>query len=167
MTIVYLGLGSNVGDREKNLQDALNEISSYEGITVRNISSLYETEPVGVKEQPWFLNAVVELETNLPPMEVLGINKAIEKKLHRKETYKWGPRIIDIDLLLYGNCEISEPNLKVPHPEMHLRGFVLIPLAELAPALKIPGKTKLNDLIGELDNEAVKKMNKKLNLPRN
>lgn len=167
MPVVYLGLGSNIGDRENNLQDALNELSNRVGITVKKVSSFYETEPVGVKDQPWFLNAVIEIETNLQPREVLGINKAIEKKLHRKETYKWGPRIIDIDLLLYGNRIISEPDLKVPHPQMHLRGFVLVPLAEIAPGLKIPGMKEVNKLISELKNEAVKKMNKKLNLPHN
>ena len=106
---------------------------------MRQVSSLYKTAPVGMTEQPDFLNAVVEIQTTLPALELLGVLLHIEKKMGRVRTIRWGPRVIDLDLLLYGEQQIALPNLTVPHPRLRERAFVLVPLAEIAPGLVLPG----------------------------
>jgi len=134
---VYLSLGSNVGDRAKNLKDAIAALADA-GVEVVRVSSIYETEPVDLREQPWFLNCVVEAQTNLPPLGLLEALRAIEARLGSKKLVPKGPRVIDVDILLYGAETIDTPELQVPHPRMHLRRFVLAPLAEIAPQSRHP-----------------------------
>lgn len=133
----YLSLGSNVGDRLQNLRLACAAFEE-RGITIRRASSVYETEPVDLREQAWFLNCVVEVETSLPPLRFLDELQQIELELGRRRTVPKGPRTIDLDILLYGNQIIREENLTVPHPALHERRFVLVPLREIAPTLKPP-----------------------------
>ena len=134
---VYLALGSNLGDRLAQLRAAVRELSS-SAITPTRISSIYETEPVDYLDQPWFLNCVVEAETALAPAALLDALSAIEIKMGRERTIAKGPRSIDLDMLLYDSETIATPRLQVPHPRLHLRRFVLVPLAELAPNLTHP-----------------------------
>ena len=138
----YVGLGSNLGDRQSNLKIALSEMRALPMIEVKQVSSLYESAPVGMTEQPDFLNAVAEVQTSLPALELLGVLLHIEKKMGRARTIRWGPRVIDLDLLLYGEQQIALPNLTVPHPRLRERAFVMVPLAELAPELALPGGGK-------------------------
>jgi 2-amino-4-hydroxy-6-hydroxymethyldihydropteridine diphosphokinase len=133
--IVYLSLGSNVGDREKNLRAAITALAAA-GLRVTSISSFYETEPVDLREQPWFLNCVVEGETKVPALELLRALHGIETQMGSKKLLAKGPRLIDLDILLYGDETIDTPELQVPHPRVHLRKFVLVPLVEIAPNLK-------------------------------
>jgi len=134
---VYLSLGSNLGDRAKNLQDAMAALRNA-GVQVVRISSLYETEPVDYLDQPWFLNCAVEAQTELAALDLLRALRAIETQMGSKKLIAKGPRLIDIDILLYGNEVIDTPELQVPHPRMHLRRFVLEPLAEIAPIAQHP-----------------------------
>lgn len=134
---VYLSLGSNIGDRERNLRDALKQLNTA-GIRVVRISPIYETEPVDLAGQRWFLNLVAEAETDLFPLQLLARTQKIERALGRVRTVPKGPRTIDIDILLYGATVVRSQNLEIPHPRMTERRFVLIPLAELAPELRHP-----------------------------
>lgn len=134
---VYFSLGSNVGDREKNLCAAIAALAGA-GVRVTKISSFYETEPVDLREQPWFLNCAVEGETKVPALELLRALRGIETQMGSKKLMAKGPRLIDLDILLYGDETIDAPGLQVPHPRMHLRKFVLVPLTEIAPNLKHP-----------------------------
>ncbi len=134
---VYLSLGSNVGDRADNLRRAIAALEGA-GVRVRQVSSIYETEPVDLREQPWFLNCVVEAETKLPAAELLKKLRQLETLLGSKKAVPKGPRLIDLDIVLYGDESIDTPELQVPHPRMHLRRFVLVPLAEIAPELRHP-----------------------------
>jgi 2-amino-4-hydroxy-6-hydroxymethyldihydropteridine diphosphokinase len=134
---VYLSLGSNVGDRAKNLRAAIAALHDV-GVRVTKISSLYETEPVDLREQPWFLNCVVEGQTEIPPQTLLKKLREIETRMGSKKLVAKGPRLMDMDILLYGDETIDTPELQVPHPRMHLRRFVLVPLAEIAPDVKHP-----------------------------
>jgi 2-amino-4-hydroxy-6-hydroxymethyldihydropteridine diphosphokinase len=128
--LFYLSLGSNLGDREANLRAAVDRLA---GIGVlKAVSSFYETEPVDFRDQPWFLNCVFALETDKSPRELVADALAIEAEMGRRRTFDKGPRIVDIDILLAGNRVITEPGLKIPHPTMHQRRFVLEPLAEIA-----------------------------------
>jgi 2-amino-4-hydroxy-6-hydroxymethyldihydropteridine diphosphokinase len=136
MTTIYLSLGSNLGNRARNIYDALRRLGSH--IRIDKISSLYETEPVGITDQPWFLNLVCRGETDLTPEALLDVAKTIEREMGRQKGVRFGPRLIDIDILLYGNLVLDLPQLKIPHPRLHERGFVLIPLGELAPHLFHP-----------------------------
>ncbi len=136
--IAYLGLGANLGDREAALEAALRGLDRPPEITVLRRSSLYETDPVGVTDQPSFLNAVVELRTTLAPPELLAHALRLERELGRVRTVRWGPRVIDIDLLLYGEAAYAGPGLTVPHPRLAERGFALAPLAEIAPGVRFP-----------------------------
>lgn len=142
MATVYIGIGSNLGDREKNCLHAL-ELLQKKIITVTKRSSLYETKPWGLKDQPCFINMVIEIETALEPKELLRTLKDIEREIGREESLKWGPRIIDLDILLFENIILNEDTLKIPHPLMHERDFVLRPLCEIAPDKRHPvlGKT--------------------------
>lgn len=130
---VFIGLGSNVGDRELFIRRAIRLLKETRGIQIVRCASLYETEPVGMEAQPWFLNTVVEIRTELEPRELFWCLKEIEQRLGRKPRGRWGPREIDLDLLLYGNRVLSEPELEIPHPQVHQRRFMLIPLYEIAP----------------------------------
>lgn len=147
MTGIYLGLGSNTGDREKNLMRCLELLNSNREIRIIQISSIYEAEPFGYKQQPNFFNMVVEIATDLKPFKLLEITQDIERKIGRKKTFVWGPRIIDIDILSYLNLLIKHPDLHIPHQQLHLRRFALIPLKEVADRYFHP---KLNKTIDHL-----------------
>ena len=131
MYVAYIGIGSNLGDRELNCKQAVGLLRQ-KGITVSKESSLYETKPWGVTDQPLFLNMAIEIETDLKPFELLRTLKDIEKEMGREETFLWGPRIIDLDILLYDNNIVDEKDLRIPHPNMQDREFVLRPLCEIA-----------------------------------
>lgn len=129
MTAVKIALGSNIGDPARNIARAVDEMAKLGTISAR--SSLYLTKPWGYAEQPDFLNAVIELTTTLAPHELLSRLKGIEKAMGRQQTIPWGPRLIDLDILTYGNVSLDEPGLSIPHPRMNERAFVLVPLAEI------------------------------------
>ena len=134
--LVYLSLGSNLGDREANLREAIAQLKG--GGSVRSFSAIYETQPVDLPNQPWFLNCVVELETGKTPRELLTFALTIEAAMGRLRFRDKGSRKIDIDVLLFGNRIVDEPSLKIPHPAMHERRFVLEPLTEIAPNVRHP-----------------------------
>jgi 2-amino-4-hydroxy-6-hydroxymethyldihydropteridine diphosphokinase len=136
--IVFLGLGSNVGDKKANLQEALRHLVEA-GQRVIQSSSLYQTEPVDFIRQDWFLNLVIRLETGLSPLALLALCQEIETALGRDRALPKGPRTIDLDILFYGDSIISEPGLQIPHPRLHLRRFVLVPLSEMTPDWVHPG----------------------------
>lgn len=133
METVYLGIGSNLGDREKYIQQAIQYLRETSGIFVKKVSSLYETDPVGGPPQGKFLNGAIELETTLSPRELLVQLKEIEKRVGRKQRIRYDPREIDLDILFFGEQKIFEGDLQVPHPRIHEREFVKIPLREIAP----------------------------------
>ena len=128
---VYIGLGSNLGDKEENIKKAITLLK--QKCRILKISSLYETEPMYYKDQDWFLNCAIKIETDLTPLELFSFLQSIEKKLGRVRTIKYGPRIIDLDILFYGNKIINDDKLIVPHPKLHERLFVLEPLNEICP----------------------------------
>jgi 2-amino-4-hydroxy-6-hydroxymethyldihydropteridine diphosphokinase len=146
VTLAYVGVGSNLGDREATIRAAVDALPG-----VVAVSSLRETDPVGVTDQPAFLNGAVALETELSPRELLERLLAIERELGRERRERWGPRTIDLDLLLYGVETVDEPGLRVPHPRLHERRFALEPLAELDPELAVPGRGRVGDLLAKLD----------------
>ncbi len=138
-TRAFLGLGSNLGDRLANLQQAVDLLNAAAGVRVTRTSRVYETDPVGGPPQPDYLNAVIEVETVLPARELLAACGRVERRLGRVCDVRWGPRAIDVDVLTFDEEEIDEPELRVPHPRMHERGFVLLPLLELEPDPMLPG----------------------------
>jgi 2-amino-4-hydroxy-6-hydroxymethyldihydropteridine diphosphokinase len=142
MAKVYISLGSNMGDRLDNLRDALQKLHNTAGIKVINISQVYETEPVGYEDQDWFYNAVALLEVELSPLELLKLMMATEQELGRKRLIHWGPRTIDLDILLYDDLVINQKDLIIPHPRMAERAFVMVPLSEIAPEVEVPGEGK-------------------------
>ena len=135
---VYLGLGSNLGDRDAHLNDAISTLSSHDAINITEQSSVIETEPIGNTNQGKFLNAVIEIETTMTPQELLQTCLDIEIQQGRVRSEKWGPRTIDIDILFFDDQLIQEEGLHVPHPEMHNRSFTLLPMAEIAPDFSHP-----------------------------
>ena len=148
MTRAYVGLGANLGDRERTLRDAVDALGAEDGIGVVAVSTLRETDPVGVGDQPRFVNGVVALDTTLAARELLDRLLAIEQRFGRVRVLgEHGPRTLDLDLLLYGDEELDEPGLTVPHPRLHERRFVLEPLAELAPGLVVPGRGDVESLL--------------------
>jgi 2-amino-4-hydroxy-6-hydroxymethyldihydropteridine diphosphokinase len=148
VTRAYVGLGANLGDRERTLRAAADALAAEEGIEVVSISTLRETEPVGVGEQPRFLNGAAELETTLTARELLDRLLTVEQRFGRvRIPGEHGPRTLDLDLLLYGDEVIDEPGLTVPHPRLHERRFVLEPLAELSPGLVVPGRGDMESLL--------------------
>jgi 2-amino-4-hydroxy-6-hydroxymethyldihydropteridine diphosphokinase len=148
VTRAYVGLGANLGDRERTLRAAAEALAAEEGVEVVSVSTLRETEPVGVGEQPRFLNGAAELETTLTARELLDRLLAVEQRFGRvRIPGEHGPRTLDLDLLLYGDEVIDEPGLAVPHPRLHERRFVLEPLAELAPGLVVPGRGDMESLL--------------------
>jgi 2-amino-4-hydroxy-6-hydroxymethyldihydropteridine diphosphokinase len=143
----FVGLGANLGDREQTLRAAVDALSGEDGVEVVAVSALRETEPVGVGEQPLYLNGVAELETTLTAHELLDRLLAVEERFGRvRVPGEHGPRTLDLDLLLYGEAVIEEPGLTVPHLRLHERRFVLEPLAELAPGLVVPGRGSVESL---------------------
>jgi len=149
---VYLGLGSNLGDRKTNLEKALQLLG--ERLTIRQVSSLYQTEPVGHKEQPMFFNAVCRAETDLGPLQLLSLIKGIEAALGRVPSFASGPRSIDVDILLYEGLAMETADLTIPHPRMAERAFVLIPLLELTPELVHPvSGENIKDLVAAVQGQ--------------
>ena len=146
--IAYVGLGSNLGGREATLREAVRRLGELDGIEVAAVSSFRETDPVGKLDQPRFVNGVAALETSLPARELLDCLLEVERALGRDRNVeeRWGPRTIDLDLLLYGDEAIDVPGLQVPHPRLTERAFVLEPLLELAPELRLPDGRALRDL---------------------
>ncbi|MDL4840509.1 2-amino-4-hydroxy-6-hydroxymethyldihydropteridine diphosphokinase [Aquibacillus rhizosphaerae] len=142
MNTVYIALGSNINPRSAYLNQAIDNLRLSEHIFVISYSPIYETEPVGYLEQENFLNMVIEIETSLEPLDLLNYCKGIEKKIGRKRGVRWGPRVIDLDILLYNQENIRTEQLIVPHPRMHERAFVLIPLKDVNPSLNIPSLNK-------------------------
>lgn len=153
---VFAGIGSNIGDRITYLRHAVSALAAYDGIDVVRASSAYETDAVG-PEQPRFLNAVVELDSELLPQALLQVFNQIERDLGRTPAERWGPREIDIDLLLYGQERIDEPDLRVPHLQLVKRAFVLVPLAEIAPHVQVPGLGTASELRSRVDESGVRK----------
>ena len=158
MKTAFLGLGSNLGDREANLREAVQRLEAAE-IRVLRRSSLYETAPQDLLDQPWFLNAVVEVETSLFPLQLLARIRQIERDMGRRRITPKGPRNIDIDILFYGRTVIATAELEVPHPRMAQRRFVLEPLAEIAPDFRDPltGKTA-NEMLAALEPQGVRRL---------
>jgi 2-amino-4-hydroxy-6-hydroxymethyldihydropteridine diphosphokinase len=159
MTTAYIALGTNVGEREANLLQALRLLPE-SGVHIRRVSSIYETEPVDYLDQEWFLNMVLEGQTELDALDLLSALRVIESRMGSKKAFAKGPRKIDLDILLYGNETIDTPELQVPHPRMLERKFVLIPLAEIAPNLRHPSwKSGVAQLLAaNRDPSAVKKL---------
>lgn len=151
MAVVFLALGANLGDREKNLHEAIARLAPF--VDIASTSSIYETEPVGVREQPWFLNLVVRGTTTLSPVDLLRRVKKIEIEMGRSEGIRFGPRPIDIDILFYDRLIELSPALTIPHPRLHERAFVLIPLAEIAPDFVHPRfRLRIRDLLAGLES---------------
>lgn len=145
--MAYIGIGSNLGDRLKNLKKALKSIGNSGTMTIEKESSVYETEPVGLETCDWFLNMVIQIKTHLSPLELLDTLLEIEKKMGREKRIRWGPRKIDLDILIYEDKIIQNEKLTIPHPQMHKRRFVLIPLVEIAKEKVHP---LLKKTVGEL-----------------
>lgn len=152
MPRAYVGLGANLGDREAALREAIVRLGDLAGIDVAAVSSFRETEPVGFVDQPRFLNAALALDTDLTPAELLDALLAVERSLGRtRDGPRYGPRTIDLDLLLYGAEVVERPGLTVPHPRLHERVFALEPLAELDPGLIVPGRGSVQTLLANLE----------------
>ncbi len=164
MVVAYLGIGSNLGNRKKNIKEAVRSLARSSGIKVEKISSLYESEPVGWKNQPWFINGVIKIKTVFPAEKLLKRLLEIEKSLGRKrsEANRGGPRIIDLDLIFYGKEIIKMPGrLEIPHPEIEKRKFVLLPLDEINPRVYHPKlKKTVHQLLNKIKNnpEKIKKI---------
>ena len=151
MTRAYVGLGANLGPKEVTLLRAVDLLAGEDGIEVLELSELRETAPVGVVDQPEFLNGALALETSLTPRELLDVLLRVERELGRVRGERWGPRTIDLDLLVYGDETVDEPGLRVPHPRLHERRFALEPLAELEPELEIPGLGAVSALLAAVE----------------
>lgn len=147
MNLSYLSLGSNMGDRFEMLRQAVAQLVEHPAVTVTRISSLYETDPVGYTDQEPFLNMVVQLETELTALALLNVCQKIEQNLNRKRLVRWGPRTIDLDILLYNQDRIETARLTVPHPRMNERAFVLIPLLEIDPGLEVAGTIETDGVL--------------------
>jgi 2-amino-4-hydroxy-6-hydroxymethyldihydropteridine diphosphokinase len=167
MNRILVSLGSNIGDRLRFLQRAVDELGSVAGLTVRTVSSVYETEPVGKKDQPPFLNAAVELTSGMFPEELFGKLKEIERRVGRTESERWGPREIDLDLIYVGGIVKDGERLALPHREVAARRFVLTPLAEIAPEFIDPLRNRsLRDLLlGCTDSSSVVKVSATIHTP--
>ncbi|HET7628833.1 MAG TPA: 2-amino-4-hydroxy-6-hydroxymethyldihydropteridine diphosphokinase [Bacillales bacterium] len=139
MTTAYIGLGTNIGERDRYLHEAVLRMDGHRRIHVTRLSSIYETEPIGCTDQADFLNMVAEVSTELAPDELLHATASVENQLGRTREVRWGPRTIDLDILLYNQATIETDALTIPHPRMHERAFVLVPLSELNPSFQVPG----------------------------
>jgi 2-amino-4-hydroxy-6-hydroxymethyldihydropteridine diphosphokinase len=148
LTTAYVGLGANLGDRRATIERAVKLLAAVPEVEVLATSSLRETDPVGFEDQPRFLNGAVAVETALGARELLDVLLDVERRLGRtRHGPRFGPRTIDLDLLVYGDAELDEPGLTVPHPRLHERRFTLEPLAELAPGLVVPGRGPVEELL--------------------
>jgi 2-amino-4-hydroxy-6-hydroxymethyldihydropteridine diphosphokinase len=160
--VAYIGLGANEGDPQRQLKQAISHLAAAEEIELVKASSFYLNPPLGPPDQPWYVNAVIEVRTRLTPEELLRVLHRVEQDLGRVRRERWGPRVIDLDLLLYNGVILSGPDLSLPHPEMHNRSFVLVPLAEIAPQAWHPALEKTaSELLGSLapeDRESLKKL---------
>jgi len=146
----FIGLGANLGNRVEAIHDAVFLLAAAEGVDVLVVSELRETDPVGMVDQPRFLNGAASIDTALSALELLDRLLATGRSLGRERGERWGPRTIDLDLLLYGDDVVDEPGLRVPHPRLHERRFALEPLAELDPELVIPGRGRVSDALAAL-----------------
>lgn len=153
----YLGIGGNIGDRAANIEFAVDMLKKSELIEVKKTSSLYETEPVGYVDQDWFMNVVVEIETTMSPYELLEYCQSIESELKRIRLIRWGPRTIDVDILMYEGYESSDETLTVPHPRMTERAFVMVPLYEINSDIEIAGKN-ISEWMESLEGEEINKL---------
>lgn len=156
--MAYVGLGANLGDPRRQLEQALRELDELPDTRLRTRSSLYRSAPVGHAGQPDFVNAVAELETCLPATALLAELRAIEARHGRTRSFANAPRTLDLDLLLFGEERIAVPGLTVPHPRMHERAFVLMPLVEIAPEAVIPGRGRASDLLERCASQAVQRI---------
>jgi len=161
LAVVFLGLGSNLGDRRKNIDSALELIDGTFRTSVKKVSSLYETEPVGYTDQPDFLNAVALVETERKPEEFMSDLLEVEHEMGRIRNVRWGPRVIDIDILMFDDLEMDTPGLTLPHPRMAERAFVLAPLAEIAPKLLLPDGRTPGEALVDLTNQRVRRVAEK------
>lgn len=157
MNKAHLGLGSNLGDRSANLAEAMRRLNDPPRVEVLRVSSVYETEPVGVSDQPNFLNLVVAISTSLTPHELLDHCLGIEESLGRVRRERWGPRTIDLDLLMFGDVVMDDDRLTLPHPRMAARSFVMVPLAEIAPETIVGGEPA-RDLAARLGDTGIKQI---------
>lgn len=156
MARAYIGLGSNVGDRLENLSAGVKGLILADDVVLVGKSGVYDSEPVGLKDQPDFLNAVVAVETTLTPYELLSLVHKIELGQGRQRIKRWGPRTLDMDILIFGDIELDDPKLLIPHPRLKERRFVLEPLLEVEPDVRLPDGTPARRLLGELgDDQAV------------
>jgi 2-amino-4-hydroxy-6-hydroxymethyldihydropteridine diphosphokinase len=150
LTIAYIGIGSNVGDRTMFVRSAIDALDADDAIEVRRVSSLYETAPVGGPPQRSFVNVVAEIDTGMSPQALLRTCKGLEEALGREPSeIRWGPRVVDLDVLLYGEEKVNDPDLEIPHPRMAERRFVLVPLLEIAPDAADPWGARYADLLDE------------------
>lgn len=154
---VYLGLGGNVGDVLGNMSGALMRLDQHEMVSVVEVSEVYKTPPWGITEQDWFLNCCASIDTSLSPQKLLNTCLEIEKDLKRVRGKRWGPRSVDIDILVFGQLAVELPDLTIPHPRMHQRAFVMLPLADIAKELKVNSKTPV-EWIKELDCDDIQKV---------
>ena len=148
--MILIGLGSNIGDREKNIITAIEKLGNHQEICIEKISSLYETKPVGITAQPDFLNGAISITTTLAPRKLLEVCLNVECQMGRIRDQRWGPRNIDIDILVYDDHVIVDEVLCIPHPRLHERGFVLIPLQEIAEAIPIYQGQTAGDLLNKI-----------------
>lgn len=155
MKIAYLGIGGNIGDSKSNIEETVELLKKNEHIEVTKVSSTYETEPVGYTDQDWFLNIVVEIKTSLEPLKLLEACQAIENELKRERTIRWGPRTIDVDILLYEDLTSDSEVLTVPHPRMTQRAFAMVPLYEINKDLQING-IDIKDIVDNLGGEEIR-----------
>ncbi|MDP3182803.1 MAG: 2-amino-4-hydroxy-6-hydroxymethyldihydropteridine diphosphokinase [Desulfobaccales bacterium] len=153
--IAYIGLGANLGEPRRQLEQALALLGAVEEVEVLKVSTFYLNPPLGPPDQPWFINAVAQVRTRLAPEELMRVLRQVEAALGRVRGVKWGPRVIDLDLLLYNGEVMAGPELVLPHPEMHKRAFVLAPLAEIAPGAWHPVlKKSAKELLEEIDPDS-------------
>jgi 2-amino-4-hydroxy-6-hydroxymethyldihydropteridine diphosphokinase len=158
LTIAYVALGANLGDAEGSLRAVMRELAAHPHMRLLKSSSLYRTAPVGLKDQPDFINAAIALETELDAQALLNELFSIEQRFGRQRSIPNAPRTLDLDLLLYGEETSNDSALTLPHPRMHERAFVLAPLAEIAPGLNIPGQGRVVDLLASCADQQIKRM---------
>lgn len=165
MVRCYIGIGSNLGDKEENIKQALSLLARDKRLKLIRLAPLYKTEPMGFIDQDWFINTVLEVETHLGPKVLLHLLQDVEDRMGRARTIHWGPRMIDLDILWYGGKSVNEPDLIIPHLEMLRRAFVIVPLADLSPDLELPGGKRAAEVAAQLSLEQAIKPAGKLDYP--